>query len=84
MIELTFSTAFTLYLALTLSLLLGFWIRYHYRARRKVVLPSEQELFVCEYCHFVYLEQPTENINQCPQCRSFNKRNAYKTKKSSS
>jgi uncharacterized paraquat-inducible protein A len=77
MIELTSSTAFMLYLLLTLMVVLGLWIQHHYYARQKKIASPEQELRVCEYCHFAYLEEGVKQVNQCPQCGSFNKHNTY-------
>jgi uncharacterized paraquat-inducible protein A len=80
MIELTFSTAFMLYLSLTLAVVLGLWIFHHYQVRKKTILSCEQDLFVCEYCHYAYLEEGIKKVNQCPQCGSYNKHNIYQPK----
>lgn len=81
MIELSANTAVMLYLGLTLGILLGIWGYHHYRSRSKKIFTEEQELLVCEYCHFAYLEDITKSVNQCPQCQSFNKANHYKGKR---
>jgi ribosomal protein L37AE/L43A len=73
MIELSPTTALMLYLGMTLSVLLGLWIFQHYRYRHKKILSSEKELFICEYCHFAYLDEGTKKITHCPQCQSYNK-----------
>jgi ribosomal protein L37AE/L43A len=75
MIELTTPTAIMIYLCLTLGILLGLWGYHHYKSRYRKILSTEQELFVCEYCHFVYLDDIVKEITKCPQCQSFNKRN---------
>ena len=80
MIELTFATAFVLYLGCTLAILLGIWGYSHYQAKRKKILSYEQDLYVCEYCHYAYLEDTLKKINRCPQCNSFNQKNLYKSK----
>ncbi len=72
MIELSPTMAIIIYLALTLSTLLGIWIFYHYKSRAKKVVLSEKKLFVCEYCHFAYLDRIEKRITQCPQCQSLN------------
>lgn len=77
MIELTFITAFILYLGVTLIVIFGFWGYHHIQARRKKILSCEQDLFICEYCHFAYLEESRIKVNQCPQCGSYNKQNQY-------
>lgn len=75
MIELSANTAVMLYLCLTLAILLGLWLKHHYYSRRKKIVTIEQELRVCEYCHFVYLDDDFKEVTQCPQCRLFNKYN---------
>lgn len=77
MIELSFGTAFMLYLLFTLTLILGLWFYSHYQTKHKEILPYEQDLYICEYCHFAYLEEPTKDVNRCPQCHSLNKKNRY-------
>lgn len=72
MIELTFASAFMLYLCMTLFVLFGLWIYHHYRSRHREILPLEQELTVCEYCHFAYLEDSAKKLTRCPQCQSYN------------
>jgi rubrerythrin len=74
MISISSATAFMLYLALTLAAILGIWIYHHFLYRKKKILPSAQELFICEYCQYVYLEESQKKITQCPQCQLFNKR----------
>ncbi len=78
MIELSFTTAFMLYLGITLTFVLGIWIYSHYRTRRQTIFSCEKALFVCEYCHFAYLEENIKELNRCPQCGLFNKQNHYR------
>lgn len=78
--ELSIHTAFMLYLALTLFVLLGIWINQHYKSRHREILPVEKSLFVCEYCHFTYLSEDEKPVTKCPQCHSFNKDNSFKKK----
>lgn len=77
MIELTFNTLFILYLGLTLTSVLGIWIFSHYQTRHKTILSTEQDLRICEYCHFAYVEDSVKHLNRCPQCGLFNKNNTY-------
>lgn len=73
MIELTFSTALVIYLCLTLFLLLGLWLFHHYHASKRKIITCDQKLYVCEYCHFAYLQESHKNLTRCPQCKSLNK-----------
>jgi uncharacterized paraquat-inducible protein A len=77
MIELSTNAAIMLYLSMTLIPLLGLWVFQHWSARQKKIDVSDQELHVCEYCHFAYLEEIATKITKCPQCHSFNKNNRH-------
>jgi hypothetical protein len=79
MIELTFNTMFMLYLGGTLAIILGIWLYSHYRMRRRIFFPIEQDLFICEYCHFAYIEESVKHLNRCPQCGLYNKHNTYQS-----
>ena len=78
MIELSPATAIMVYLFLTLMILLGIWGFHHLSCRNKKVVLAQHELYICEYCSFVYLDQIAKPLSQCPQCHSFNKMNRYK------
>lgn len=77
MIALTFNAFFMLYLATTLTIVLGIWIYSHYRMKQRLFFSTEHTLFICEYCHFTYLEEDIKSLNRCPQCSLLNKDNAY-------
>ena len=74
MIELTFTTAFMLYLGLTLMFVMGIWIYSHFKSKQKTIFTCEKELFICEFCHYAYLEDQIKKLNKCPQCGLFNKK----------
>lgn len=80
MIELTFSTAFMLYLCITMIIVLGVWIYHHYDSKKRRVFSNEEALRICEYCYYAYLEDSVKHVNQCPQCGLFNKQNVYEKK----
>lgn len=77
MIELTLMTALLLYLGLTLAIVLGLWTYHHYCTRSKQILSGEQQLRICEYCHYTYLADSIKTVTQCPQCKSYNKNNSF-------
>lgn len=72
MIEISETTAFMLYLCLSLGPVLAIWAYHHYSRRHKKINHSAQQLFVCEYCHYCYLESISQRVTRCPQCQSFN------------
>ena len=72
-VEMDLSTAFLLYLAVTLGTLLSLWvIRNVLRRGCRVVLP-EIQLYNCEFCKETYLDDNDKEVTKCPQCQSFNK-----------
>lgn len=75
MIELSTTTAFMLYLIATLSPLLILWAYQHFQTRKHKIATEENDLRICEFCHFCYLGNRGAALSQCPQCRSFNKTN---------
>lgn len=77
MIELTFNSFFILYLSMTLAFILSIWLYSHYTRKRKIFFQTEKALYICEYCHFVYLAETTQVGTRCPQCSLFNKQNFY-------
>lgn len=73
MIEISSSTAAVLYLGATLCAILGIWIYNHYTGKKKARPPLAQELTVCEFCHFAYLDSSDKGVTRCPRCNSFNR-----------
>lgn len=74
MIEVSQTTAFMIYLCITLGPLLGLWAFQHYTKRHRKLDLAEKRLYVCEYCHYCYLDLHTHTITRCPQCQSYNKK----------
>lgn len=79
MIEINAATAFFLYLFATLILLVSLWLKFFLRSHKKEAYFTEaNSLYLCEYCHFVYMERTGQPNTRCPQCQSLNKSNDYK------
>ena len=77
MIEVSPSAALLLYLLLTLSVVMGFWLYQNYKSITKKIITAPKSLYVCEYCSAVYLDEAHLAVTQCPECHSFNKDNTY-------
>lgn len=73
MIAVSPHTLVLIYLSLTLIGILGLWIKQHYKSRHKKIVITEKALFVCEFCHYAYMEVGSKKITQCPQCNCYNK-----------
>lgn len=77
MIELSASVAFMLYLGMTLLILLGLWLKHHWKEKRKLGRVHKFLLLSCEFCHCIYLDDSSKSVTRCPQCHSYNKNNVY-------
>lgn len=77
MIELTPSAALMLYLLMTLSFVLGLWGYSHYKTRSRKIFTAPKELYICEYCTAVYMDEAHQSVTKCPECQSFNKGNRF-------
>lgn len=80
MITLNASQAAMLYLSLTLGALFSLWLIHHIKSKNQVILPKEEELHLCEYCHALYSAKISKSINKCPTCHSYNKSNRFRPK----
>lgn len=78
MIEISPASAAMLYLSITLALLFILWLYQHWKRHRRKPFLDREELYVCEYCHFIYLADPEKPNNRCPECLSYNKHNRYR------
>lgn len=45
---------------------------YDFRRRRFEPTPSEDRIFRCETCGYVYTDDPDVDRSRCPQCGTFN------------
>jgi DNA-directed RNA polymerase subunit M/transcription elongation factor TFIIS len=60
------------YVLILLSCLAGVGVYYHLRRKRFEPLPSEDRLFRCDGCGFVYTDDPDVDRSRCPQCGKHN------------
>jgi hypothetical protein len=61
-----------IYVALTLSALLGIWIFSEMRRRRFGPTHSEDRIFRCKNCGCVYTDDPDVDRSRCSQCGKLN------------
>lgn len=75
MIELSPHALLMVYLSLTSMGILVLWVWHHFKTKKIPRLDQREELFICEYCQFVYMELSDKKVTVCPQCQQYNKNN---------
>ncbi len=60
------------YLAVLLAGLSCVGVYYEFRRKRFEPEPSEDHIFRCERCAFVYTDDPDVDRSRCPQCGTTN------------
>lgn len=65
------------YVALALSALLGLWIWSEMRRRRFGPSHSEDRIFRCQNCGFVYTDDPDVDRSRCAHCGKLNEPIAF-------
>lgn len=60
------------YVVCLLAALSGVAIYYELRRKRFEPTPSEDHIFRCERCAFVYTDDPDVDRSRCPQCGTLN------------
>ncbi len=71
MIRVDFSWAISVYLSLTILLVIGHWIIYTYRKERNI-FNNIRFLEQCPYCTCVFFDYADESfLKTCPQCKSY-------------
>ena len=74
MIRIDIATAVFLYVTSSLMVVFFMWIFFE----KKVVLPKfvreEADVWECVICAYTYVDSQHQEISQCPQCKSYNKK----------
>jgi hypothetical protein len=68
----TIPTLIEIYVTLALAGLLGLWIFSEMRRRRFGPSHSEDRIFRCAKCGFVYTDDPDVDRSRCSQCGKLN------------
>jgi rubrerythrin len=61
-----------LYVVVTMGLLTLVVIQHELRRRRFDPHPTEDRIFRCRRCSFVYTDDPDVDLSRCPQCGEMN------------
>lgn len=62
------------YVIALLGILVAVAIYYEMRGRRFEPTPTEDHIFRCEKCSFVYTDDADVELSRCPQCSTMNER----------
>jgi rubrerythrin len=65
-------TLLLLYVVATLASLVAVTVYCELRRRRFECMPSEDHVFRCEKCQFVYTDDQDVERSRCPQCGTLN------------
>lgn len=76
MIELTLTTALTLYLLFSIGSVLAIWAYAHYKKGKRKLISLPKKLLVCEFCHTPFLEGVDKKVSPCPECGLWNNTNS--------
>jgi protein-arginine kinase activator protein McsA len=68
----TIPALITTYVTLALGALLGLWIYSEMRRRRFGPTHTEDRIFRCKNCHYVYTDDSDVDRSRCSQCGKLN------------
>jgi len=74
MFRLDISTAVFLYVMSSLVVLFFLWIFFEKKVVRSKFVRPEADVWECSICSYTYVDSQHQEISQCPQCKSYNKK----------
>ena len=74
MIRVDVSTAVFLYVMFSLLAIFFFWIVFEKKAILPKFVREEADVWECAICAYTYVDSQHQEISQCPQCKSYNKK----------
>jgi len=80
MISVDISTAIFLYLVFSLFVIFVLWIRFEKGKVFEKYPVKHQEVWTCEICAYTYVDSKHEDLAQCPQCKSWNKKESAESR----
>lgn len=76
MFRLDISTAVFIYLMSSLLIIFFLWIFFEKKAALPKFVREEADVWECAICAHTYVDSQHQEISQCPQCKSFNKKSS--------
>ncbi len=74
MFRMDVSTAVFLYVMSPLLVLFFLWIFFEKKAILPKFVREEADVWECSICSYTYVDSQHQEISQCPQCKSYNKK----------
>ena len=74
MFRLDISTAVFLYLISSLGFIFILWIFFEKSVSLPKFVREEADVWECTICAYIYVDSTHQEISQCPQCKSYNKK----------
>lgn len=74
MIPVDISTAVLIYLCVTLVVVMFVWVRFERSGAFKKYTVHPKEVWNCSVCTYTYVDSLHQELSQCPQCKSWNRR----------
>lgn len=70
------SSAIFLYIMSSLVVVFFLWVSFEKEAALPKFVREEADVWECLICAHTYVDSTHQEISQCPQCKSFNKKSA--------
>ncbi len=74
MIRLDISTAVFFYIMSALLVVFFLWIFFEKKASFPKFVREKADVWECSICAYTYVDSTHHEISQCPQCKSYNKK----------
>ena len=74
MFNVDISTAVFFYVATALGVLFILWIFFEKTTTLPKFVREKADVWECSICAYTYVDSKHQEISQCPQCKSYNKK----------
>ena len=74
MIRVDVSTAVFLYIMSSLLIIFFLWVFFEKKSALPKFVREEADVWECTICAYIYVDSTHQEISQCPQCKSYNKK----------
>ena len=74
MFSVSVSMAIFLYVMSALAIIFVLWISLEKKTTLPKYVREEADVWECSICAYTYVDSTHQEISQCPQCKSYNKK----------